>query len=162
MGNPNIKRRLYRSQSDKMIAGVCGGLAEYFNIDPVIIRILFVVLTIGPGVGILAYIILWIVVPKSVLIMPSTAKSAEASNSEIKNSEDKNEESNNSTVTAGNDNYVEKERRNGNIIFALILVFIGIIWFIHNVIPGFEFKHLFPILLIGIGLLIILGSLRKS
>jgi len=55
--------RFYRSRSEKMIAGVSGGLGEYFDVDPVLIRLLFVVTAFISGAGILAYIILWIVVP---------------------------------------------------------------------------------------------------
>ncbi|GET28130.1 PspC domain-containing protein [Prolixibacter sp. SD074] len=59
-------KRLIRSRTDRMIAGVCGGLAEYFDLDVSIIRILFVVLTIFTVAfpGILVYIIMWIVVPE--------------------------------------------------------------------------------------------------
>lgn len=46
-----------------MIAGVCGGLANYFNIDPTIIRILFVVIAFAGGASLLAYLIMWIIVP---------------------------------------------------------------------------------------------------
>lgn len=59
----HVPSRLYRSRSEKMIAGVCGGLGEYFDVDPVLIRLLFVVTALISGVGLLAYIILWIVVP---------------------------------------------------------------------------------------------------
>jgi phage shock protein C len=58
-----VPSRLYRSRSQKMIAGVCGGLGEYFDVDPVLIRLLFVVTAFISGVGILAYLVLWIVVP---------------------------------------------------------------------------------------------------
>jgi phage shock protein C len=58
-----VPSRLYRSRSQKMIAGVCGGLGEYFDVDPVLIRLMFVVTTFISGAGILAYIVLWIVVP---------------------------------------------------------------------------------------------------
>ncbi|MFN8634592.1 MAG: PspC domain-containing protein [Chloroflexota bacterium] len=58
-----IPSRLYRSRSHKMLAGVCGGLGEYFDVDPVLIRLLFVVTAFISGAGILAYLILWIVVP---------------------------------------------------------------------------------------------------
>ena len=57
-------KRLYRSRTDRMLAGVCGGLAEYFNIDPVIIRVITVVAALMALGGFLAYIILWIVVPE--------------------------------------------------------------------------------------------------
>lgn len=58
-----MMKRLYRSRTDKKIAGVCGGLGEYFGIDPVIVRIVFVVL-IFMGVGILLYLISWLIIPK--------------------------------------------------------------------------------------------------
>jgi phage shock protein C len=57
-------RRLYRSRSNRMLAGVCGGLAQYFNIDPTLVRVLFVVLAVLGGSGLLIYLVLWIVVPE--------------------------------------------------------------------------------------------------
>jgi phage shock protein C len=62
----NVKR-LYRSGNDRMLAGVCGGLAEYFNIDPTVVRLLFVLLalvTVGFPM-VLAYFILYIIVPRN-------------------------------------------------------------------------------------------------
>ncbi len=55
--------RLYRSQNEKMIAGVCGGLGEYLGIDPTIVRLIFVLLTLVGGHGILLYIILLLITP---------------------------------------------------------------------------------------------------
>ena len=56
-------RKLYRSKTDRKVAGVCGGLAQYFNIDPTLIRVLFVVLAILGGSGLVLYLALWIIVP---------------------------------------------------------------------------------------------------
>lgn len=56
--------RLYRSRFDKVIAGVAGGLAKHFNMDPTLVRVLFVVLAFAGAGGILIYIILWIAVPE--------------------------------------------------------------------------------------------------
>jgi phage shock protein PspC (stress-responsive transcriptional regulator) len=56
-------RRLTRSADDKVFAGVAGGLGEYFSVDPVILRVLFVVLTVAGGAGLVAYIALWLVAP---------------------------------------------------------------------------------------------------
>ena len=57
--------QFYRSTDNKIIAGVCGGMGDFFNIDPLIIRILFLALAlVGLGTGIILYIILWIVIPK--------------------------------------------------------------------------------------------------
>jgi len=58
-----MAKRLQRSRTEKMLAGVCGGLGEYFDIDPTIIRVLWVVVTLMGGAGIVAYLILWVVVP---------------------------------------------------------------------------------------------------
>jgi phage shock protein C len=55
-----MQRRFYRSATDKYIGGVCGGLAEYFDIDPALVRILFVVMLFATGIGFLAYVVLWI------------------------------------------------------------------------------------------------------
>ena len=52
------------SETDKKIGGVCGGLAEYFGIDSLILRLIFVALIIGWGTGLLLYILLWILAPK--------------------------------------------------------------------------------------------------
>ena len=57
--------KLYRSVRDRMIAGVCGGLAEYFNIDSTIVRIIFLLLIFGEGAGLIAYIFAWVVIPES-------------------------------------------------------------------------------------------------
>lgn len=54
---------LYRSRTDTMVAGVCGGLGQYLGIDPVVIRLFFVLLTLGGGSGVLIYLICWIVMP---------------------------------------------------------------------------------------------------
>jgi phage shock protein PspC (stress-responsive transcriptional regulator) len=57
-------RKLYRSRTDRKLAGVCGGLAQYFNADPTLIRVLFVVLALLGGPGLVIYLVLWILVPE--------------------------------------------------------------------------------------------------
>lgn len=56
-------KKLCRSIKDRKIASICGGLGEYFNIDPVIPRVLFVALMFAGGIGLLLYIIMWIIIP---------------------------------------------------------------------------------------------------
>jgi phage shock protein C len=58
-----MEKKLYRSQSDRMIAGVCGGLGEYLSTDPVWIRLFFVLLLFATGFGFWVYIIMWIIIP---------------------------------------------------------------------------------------------------
>lgn len=56
-------KQILRSRKDKILGGVCGGLGRYLNVDPVFIRILFVLLVLGWGTGILIYLIAWILIP---------------------------------------------------------------------------------------------------
>ena len=59
----NVKR-LYRSKRDKVFGGVCGGIAKYFEVDPIVVRLLWVIATlISVGFGILAYLIAWLIIP---------------------------------------------------------------------------------------------------
>ena len=60
-------RKLYRSRSDRMVAGVAGGLAEYLNIDATIVRLLFVFFALAGGPGLLVYIVMLLVVPEEPL-----------------------------------------------------------------------------------------------
>lgn len=58
-----MKKRLYRSRDERMIAGVCGGIAEYFDLDPTLVRLAFILISLGPFPGLLAYLIMMLVVP---------------------------------------------------------------------------------------------------
>ena len=59
------QKRYHLSQTDKKLGGVCGGLAEYFDVDPLLVRIAFIILFLGYGSGLLIYILLWLLAPKS-------------------------------------------------------------------------------------------------
>lgn len=67
-----LMKKLYRSEKDRKIAGVCGGLGEYFNIDPVILRAIFIGLLIGAGSGLLIYLILWVIIPTESKVKSTT------------------------------------------------------------------------------------------
>ena len=58
-----MQKRLYRSREEKIIGGVCGGLAEYLNVDPTLIRLALVLITLFGGAGIIVYLVLWVIVP---------------------------------------------------------------------------------------------------
>ena len=66
-------KRLYRSRKERMLGGVCGGIAEYFDVDPTLVRLAWVLFTFAGGAGIVAYIIAWIIVPEA----PENAEKAE-------------------------------------------------------------------------------------
>ncbi len=58
-----MTRRLYRNTREAMVGGVCAGLADYLNLDPTIVRLIFILMALLGGHGILVYLILWLVVP---------------------------------------------------------------------------------------------------
>lgn len=60
----NNMKRLTRPKNNKVIAGVCAGIANYFNIDPVLVRIIWLVLLLFFGIGLFAYLLLWVVMPQ--------------------------------------------------------------------------------------------------
>jgi phage shock protein C len=57
-------KRLFRSRKDRIIGGVCGGMGNYFNLDPVLVRVIWAVCFFAFGAGLLAYILAWIIVPE--------------------------------------------------------------------------------------------------
>jgi phage shock protein PspC (stress-responsive transcriptional regulator) len=59
-----MAKKLHRSKKNRKIAGVCGGIAEYFDIDPIIVRLITLILVLSAGGGLIAYIIAWIVIPE--------------------------------------------------------------------------------------------------
>ena len=135
-----MSKKLYRSREDKIIGGVCGGLAKYFDVDPTLIRILAVVSIFINGIGIIAYIIAWIIVP----LEPSNSNRTEdISDEEIR------------VLTAGDK--VQRRRIAGG----LILVIIGGVFLMYAYIPWFGLRKLWPLILIAIGLVIIVDTLLK-
>jgi len=59
-----MKKRLCRSKTNRILGGVCGGIAEYLDVDPTLIRLIWVLITLVYGVGILAYLIAWLIIPE--------------------------------------------------------------------------------------------------
>jgi phage shock protein C len=63
MSAQDRSKRLYRSRNNRLLAGVCGGIAEYFRWDPTLVRLLFVASLLLPGPQVVAYLVAWIVIP---------------------------------------------------------------------------------------------------
>jgi len=59
-----MEGRLYRSRTNSMVAGVCGGLGQYLRIDSTLVRLFFILLALGSGVGVVAYLLLWVLIPR--------------------------------------------------------------------------------------------------
>ena len=160
-----MKKRLYRSESDRMIWGVCGGLAEYFGIDPIIVRIVAVLLIFARGIGLLAYLVLAIVVPRK------GSKSDEPIDTIKENVEGMKETATElgneirSTFAKGEDKpeAVNRTHQHGTNIVGIILIVIGIFSLLANfgLLNWFSWDIFWPLVLVAIGALIIAGAMRK-
>ncbi len=147
----NPKSQIYRSETNKVVAGVAGGLGEYFNIDPTIIRIIFVLLTIFGGSGILIYLILWIVIP-------SENSSEKLSTESIKNNL---EDLKGKAKTFAHDLKFSKNntptKNDSKFWWAVLIIAVGIVFLFNNlgILNFFEFRKFWPLLLIAFGLTIL-------
>ncbi len=147
-------KRLYRNTSEKVIAGVCSGLGEYFILDPLLIRLIFVVLTLAAGGGLLFYIILWIAMPERPVI-----HNQQENTPVMENPTPHEEESARPAENPQPSNPVETkpgQRKRGNLIGGLVLITLGVLFLADEFIPNIDFGDLWPVLLvvIGIGLLV--------
>lgn len=80
-----MSTRLYRSRTDRVLGGVCGGLGRYLGIDPTFVRLFFILLTLGDGMGLFIYFLLWIIVPEEGAVEGSTlADNAHAAGEELR------------------------------------------------------------------------------
>ena len=64
MNASDSRRRLYRSKDERMLFGICGGLGTYFDLDPTLVRLLFVLLTLATGIGLIVYLVMAIIMPQ--------------------------------------------------------------------------------------------------
>lgn len=151
-----MERQLYRPIKNRVIAGVCGGLAEYFNIDPAIIRILCVILAFT-GTGFLAYIIAWIIMPDERNIEKTTYESSNAWQDSAGGSFDSFDDGKNSWDRPAKAKYDSEKNK-----FAIgaLLVGLGALLLIKQIFPHFGLQFFVPLLLVGIGAAIIYRGRR--
>ena len=154
-------QRLYRSRSDRMIAGVCGGLGKYFNVDPVIVRLVFLLLLFLGGSGFLLYFILWIVVPDEQRLGASPQEVVQANAQEMAQSAQELGKSMGQAVGSSSGDVAQSAARNGPLIFAVILIFLGI-WFLLQNLLHIDLGQLWPVVLIVVGLALLIPAMRRS
>jgi len=144
---------MYRSRKERMIWGVAGGLAEYLDIDPVLVRIGFVLLTFANGVGLLLYVLMAIVVPSEERMVSAEATGVEAAEHE--------------GTAHGPDREVEgfserTQRRRRNVLGAFLIA-VGVYILLGNVgfFSWFQWQRFWPLLVIALGVAILLGSVQR-
>jgi phage shock protein C len=170
-----MERRLYRSQKNRVFLGVCGGLGEYFNLDPVIVRVIAVLLLI-PGVFpvIIAYFVLAIIIPLEGSKAVNPGDNIQENISDIKDSATGwgqeigkafgNKEVKTDTPSeTGNPETPQSHTNtnNGLYILGLILIGLGLI-FLVSIAFGWLWRYLWPIFLIVAGLIVILLVLARK
>ncbi len=169
-----MERRLYRSRTDRVIWGVCGGLAKYFDVDPVLIRIIFVVLAFAGGFAVLAYIIMAIVIPLEGSTAASPKDRIRENVMEMRSSAEEAGREIHDTFTpkpgeqpetAKRTQEMEEERardRRRNII-GIIIIAIGIIFLLGslNIFWWLHWGTVWPLIIIVVGLLIIISTRRR-
>jgi phage shock protein PspC (stress-responsive transcriptional regulator) len=153
-----MNKKLYRSSKDKMLGGVAAGLADYFNIDPTLVRVLFVVILFLGGTGILAYIIMWIIVPEEPFVFQTTA----AGSSDKPETETTSEKQENSFDAQAYFNSVEKKREKRRTTAGLILLVLGLIFLADNFIPRINIGEFWPLILVAAGIGILLNSKNRT
>ncbi len=144
-----MKNRVYRSRKYRAIAGVAGGLAEYFNVDVVLVRLLWVISIFAGGGGVLAYIIAWIVIPEENREDGKIMDTGERYETNADSREDTPED-----ITKG-----AGARRQRN--FGLLLIGLGILFLIRQFF-GFFFHYFWPLLLVALGVFLLLRERRDA
>lgn len=147
-----MEKKLYRDESRKVIAGVCAGLSDYFSVDVTLIRLFFVLTLIYHGGGTLAYIVLWIVMPKKINLFndPVVDYTVRDDNRPFQSFKTKPYRKNNKDMA---------------LIGGTVLILLGVFFLMDqlNIIPyWFDFEKFWPIILVIIGLGLIFRSKAKA
>jgi phage shock protein PspC (stress-responsive transcriptional regulator) len=151
-----MQTKLYRSSTDKMLGGVCGGLGAYLGIDPVLIRLFFVLLTLGGGSGIVIYMLMWILIPYPDQGTAASAETIKAGADEISAR----------ARALGDDMRVslEGDTSRARLIIGAALVLLGLMFLGQNLrltwLSWLQFDLLWPLLLIAGGVALILRRMK--
>ncbi len=148
--------KLYRSRHDRIIAGVCGGLAKHFDLDPVIVRVLFVLLFLAKGASLLVYIVLMIVIPEE------PGPEVEIHRNE-KAKEFVREVGEKIRSVVGGDAAGSQKPFDTRTMFALIIIFVGLLLLVQQFTPfvWLQWRFIWPALIIVMGVLLIFNHKEK-
>jgi phage shock protein C len=157
-GDVNMSTRITKSRTDRVIDGVCGGLAEYYKIDPVIVRLVFVVLLFINGIGFFLYIILMIIMPKPDKVEQPPKETIRENVQEMG---ERVKEAGEGIGMAFSKNTEEKHSHRAA-WFGVILICLGIILLLDklNLIKWFNKDLLWPVIIILIGVWLLIRRWR--
>jgi phage shock protein C len=143
-------KRLYRSKENKVIGGVCGGIGDYFDLDPVWVRLVFVLLIFAEGIGLLAYLIAWIMIPSNPEQKDTKRTKAEEVADKVVSKVEK--------VTPKVVAKLEKatpDNSHATFIIGIIIVLIGLAFLLHNMFKWFSFHYIWPMAIIVLGIYLV-------
>lgn len=142
-------KKMYRSNDDYIVAGVSAGLADYFQIDTTLIRIIFILLTIGGGSGVLIYLVLWLIIPKK----GGKEMKVDRGKKVKEFADDIGEKA--QTVASEIRKEVKSSRRGGS-FFGLILIILGGILLVEKIVPmEIQWDFVWPGILVFLGLYLV-------
>jgi phage shock protein C len=156
-----MNKKLYRSAKEKMAGGVAGGLAEYFDIDPTIIRVLFVVSLFLGGTGLIAYIVLWIVVPEQPFVYNMGTSGSPNDSGSVEGQAPNPQEPASDPVTAYQES-INRRKQKRSVIGGIILITLGMIFLADEFFPRVSFEELFSVALIVFGVVLLLNSSKRN
>ena len=150
-----MKSKLARSRTDRMVSGVCGGLATYLGIEAIWIRLFFVLMTMANGFGLLVYLILWLIMPEAGSEDATTQQTVESNVQEMAGKAQELAQSVGEAVRGG------PNRRAGIVVGAALIV-LGVLFLLDtlHVFAWLRFGQLWPLILIVGGLALLVSRLR--
>ncbi|AKM82518.1 TPA: PspC domain-containing protein [Candidatus Berkelbacteria bacterium] len=161
-----MTKELVRPKKGRVLFGVAQGLGEYFEIDPVIVRIIFIILTIWGGIGVILYILgIFLIPDENGDEIEKEAKDLKKDKEKIKDKFQANTRSVAEEVKYKSNNYANQydhEKKSGSIIFGLIVLVFGLMLLFNNIFPWFSWGRFWPLILITIGLIIISSGRKKA
>lgn len=142
-------RKLERNPMNKVIGGVCSGLGDYFNLDVALVRVVFVIALLFASFGFWLYIILWIVIPERKYNFDFGAQQTAAEQQQQQPSGDSRQED-------------AAEKKTTSVFVGGFIILIGIIFLINNFIPISWVWKLWPLVLVGVGVMMVVKASKKG
>lgn len=176
--------KIYRSRKDKLVGGVCGGVAKYFDIDPTIVRLVAVLLFFAEGIGLLLYLVSWVVIPErpgfSRNNYNESTNTIDVDGYSYEDDSNQQEENKNNNFEEDSKDHSEKktgfEKEAANFAnsrdetkddtrqrtIGVILVGLGSLFLIDNIFPYFRWHRFWPLVLVGFGIMLLLKGVNND
>lgn len=147
---------LNRSSDEKVIGGVAAGIAAYFEMQPIVVRSIFLIAGFINGAGVVIYLILWVALPEARIWQASTE------NNEPMNMQESQPSDEDKVQNTSDQNQAKGKTNRSNIVGGLVLITFGALFLAEELFPAFDFENYWPIILIVIGVGLIVSSFKRK